>query len=75
MRIRFFSESTSEGAEVDWPSVPSIGDFVTFRYRGGSETQKVSRVEWHGNSEHFFDGVDVHLTFGPKTSTYNLDNV
>lgn len=62
MKIAIISEDHPDGLEVDWPAVPGTGDIVEFRYRGGTVTSRVERVEWNFEGNSTLSSVEVHLT-------------
>ncbi|MBN7759980.1 hypothetical protein JYP52_02440 [Nitratireductor aquibiodomus] len=63
MKITFLSEDHPDGLEVDWPEVPRIGDNVSFRHQGGTNTLRVFGVTWHADGAGEFESADVHLTY------------
>lgn len=63
MKITFRSEDYKDGLEVDWPSIPRVGEFVTLVYSHGSNKLKVDEVNWACNGQGEFLGAEVHLSY------------
>ncbi|WP_417426254.1 hypothetical protein [Hoeflea sp.] len=63
MKFKIYSEDFKDGIEVDWPAIPSEGEFVYIRYPGGTTTQRVCRVEYHADKELALTEINVHLKY------------
>lgn len=63
MKITFISEDHPRGLDVDWPAVPRVGDNVSFRYRGGTNTLRVMSVEFQADGDGVIEQVEVNLKY------------
>jgi len=63
MKMIFISEDHQHGLEADWPFIPRIGEGVSFRHRGGTNTLRVSSVEYRADGAGRLEMIEVHLTY------------
>lgn len=61
MKIIIFSEDFRDGMTVDWPVVPRIGEFVSFRYQGGTLKHRAESIDYVTDENHSLTYVAVHI--------------
>jgi hypothetical protein len=63
MKIKLFSEDFKDGFEVDWPVIPHAGEFVSFRFKGGTNSLPVGNVEYVCDADGKLTECKVDLTY------------
>ncbi|TIL84640.1 MAG: hypothetical protein E5Y73_32445 [Mesorhizobium sp.] len=63
MKFKIISEDFPDGLNVDWPAVPGTGDCVSFKFKGGTSTLHVERVDWACDADGGLIEVKVAITY------------
>jgi hypothetical protein len=61
MKVTVIHEDNPKGDVLEWPVVPGTGDFIDYRYPGGTVRHRVTSVEYVTDREGNLTEATVYL--------------